>query len=54
MTVKYEVTDEKTCKTVIEAWTKHCFTDKNLKPINMKKHSSEINNIFEKLLKEGE
>lgn len=54
MTVNYEVTEKKTGKTVIEAWTKHCFTDKNLKPINMKKHSSEINNIFEKLLIEGE
>ena len=36
MTVSYEVTEEKTGKTVIEAWTKHCFTDINLKPINIK------------------
>ena len=53
MTVSYEVTEEKNGKTVIEAWTKHCFTDRNLKPINMKKYSEEINSIFEKLLKEG-
>lgn len=54
MTVKYEVTDEKTGKTVIEAYTKHCFTDINLRPINMKKHSKEINGIFEELLNEEE
>ena len=53
MTVNYDVTEEKNGKTVIETWTKHCFTDRNLKPINMKKHSEEINSIFEKLLKEG-
>ena len=50
MTVSYNVVDEKTNKTVIEAWTKHCFTDRTLKPINMKKKNEEIYNIFEKLL----
>ena len=50
MTVSYNVIDEKTNKTVIEAWTKHCFTDRTLKPINMKKKNEEIYNIFEKLL----
>ena len=53
MTVSYEVIEEKTGKTVIEAWTKHCFTDINLKPINMKKHNKEINEVFENLLKEN-
>ena len=52
MTVNYEVTDVKTGKTVIDVWTKHCFTDMKLKPINMKKHSEEINKVFESLLKE--
>ncbi len=50
MTVTYNVIDEKTNKIVIEAYTKHCFTDRLLKPINMKKKNEEIYNIFEKLL----
>ncbi len=50
MTVTYKVTDEKTGKTVIEACTKHCFTNRELKPINMKKANKEINEIFENLL----
>lgn len=50
MTVKYSVIDKKTGNTVIEAYTKHCFTDRNLKPINMKKKNINIHNIFEKLL----
>ena len=50
MTVKYNVTEEKTGNTVIEAWTKHCFTNKELRPINMKKANKEINDMFENLL----
>ena len=50
MTVTYSVIDEKNGKTVIEAWTKHCFTNKDLKPINMKKNDKEINEVFERLL----
>lgn len=49
MTVSYEVTDSKTGNEVIKAWTKHCFTNKELKPVNMKKKSEEINKFFEKL-----
>ena len=49
MTVSYEVVDLKN-NIIIEALTKHCFTDKTLKPINMKKKNKEINQIFEKLL----
>ena len=49
MTVEYKVTDEKTGKTIIETWTKHCFTDKNLRPVNIKKKSEKVYNIFEKL-----
>lgn len=52
MTVSYNVTDEKNGKTVIEALTKHCFTNKEIKPINMKKSNEEISNIFERLLNE--
>ena len=49
MTVSYEVKEEKTGKEVIKAWTKHCFTNKELKPINIKKNNIKIHNIFEKL-----
>ena len=37
MTVGYDVKDKTTGKTVILAETKHCFTDKTLRPINLKK-----------------
>ncbi len=49
MTVCYEVTNIKTGKEVIKAWTRHCFTNKELKPINMKKNNIKIHNIFEEL-----
>ena len=49
MTVSYEVKDEKSGKEVIKAWTKHCFTNKDLRPINMKKSNMQIHNIFEEL-----
>ena len=42
MTVRYDVTDKKTGKTVMTAETKHCFTDKELKPINLKKYKPEF------------
>lgn len=38
MVVSYDVTDKKTGNTVIIAETKHCFTNTNLRPINLKKH----------------
>lgn len=50
MTIGYEVKDKKTGKIVLLAETKHCFTDKNLKPINMKKYNSEFNRKIEGLL----
>ena len=50
MTVGYEVTDKKTTKTVILAETKHCFTDKNLKPINLKKFEPKFSKKFEEIL----
>ena len=53
MTVTYNVIDKKTEKIVINAWTKHCFTDKTLRPINIKKKNEKIYTIFEKLLEEG-
>ncbi|MBR2240660.1 MAG: acyl-CoA thioesterase [Clostridia bacterium] len=50
MTVSYDVIDEKTNKIVIDAWTKHCFTNKELRPINMKKKNEYINKVFEDIL----
>ena len=49
MTIKYEVLDAKTGKEVIDAWSKHCFTSKELKPVNMKKSNSDIHRILEKV-----
>lgn len=49
MEISYEVLEEKTGKVVIEATTKHCFTDRNLRPINLKKHNQEMYEIFEKM-----
>lgn len=50
MTVSYDVIEKKTGRIVIEAWTKHCFTTRELKPINMKKKNQDINQIFVNLL----
>lgn len=50
MKVEYKVTEEKTGKTVIKAETKHCFTDTNLKPINLKKQAPEFSKKFEALI----
>ena len=47
MTMKYDVRDVKTGDVIIEAYTKHCFTNKELKPINIKKYDEEIDTKFE-------
>ena len=49
MTVEYNVTEEKKGKNVTEAWTKHCFTDNNLKPVNIKKKSEKVYKVFDEL-----
>ena len=46
MTINYDVKDKKTGRTVIIAETKHCFTNKDLKPINLKKLNPEFNKKF--------
>ena len=51
MTVKYEVIEEKTKNVVIEAYTKHCFTNSILKPINLKKYYIDYYNAFQSLMK---
>ena len=50
MTVNYNVTNKKTGDIVIDAFTKHCFTDSNLKPINLKKYAPQFHEKFLKLL----
>ena len=50
MTVGYEVEDKKTGKIILTGETKHCFTSKSLKPINLKKYNLEFSNKFQKLL----
>ena len=50
MTVSYDVRDKKTGQTVIIAETKHCFTTRDLKPINLKKVAPEFSKKFENLL----
>ncbi|MBR4172935.1 MAG: acyl-CoA thioesterase [Clostridia bacterium] len=52
ITVGYKVSDIKNGNTIIEAFTKHCFTNAKLKPINIKKHDMEIYQKFEDLLSE--
>ena len=47
MTIGYEVIEKETGKTVIIAETKHCFTDKNLKPINLKKYAPHFSEKYE-------
>ena len=47
-TVSYDVRDKSTGDTVIIAETKHCFTDKNLKPVNLKKALPEFSDKFQK------
>lgn len=48
LTISYSVIDEKTGKDVILAETKHCFTNKNLRPVNLKKAFPEYSQKFEK------
>lgn len=50
MTVGYEVKDKKTDKVVLIGETKHCFTNKELRPINLKKYNPEFSKKFEQLI----
>ncbi len=50
MMVGYEVKDKKNGKIVLLGETKHCFTNKNLKPINLKKHAPEFSKKFESMM----
>lgn len=50
MTVGYNVKDKKTGKLVLIGETKHCFTNIQLKPINLKKYNPEFSKKIEDLL----
>ncbi len=52
MTVGYEMKDKETGKVFLTGETKHCFTDNNIKPINLKKYAPEFSNKFQKLVEE--
>lgn len=53
MTVGYEVTNKENGNILLTGETKHCFTDNNLKPINLKKVNPEFNSKFESLKNEN-
>lgn len=47
MTVGYHITNQKTGALVLTGETKHCFTDMDIKPINLKKHLPKFSQKFE-------
>lgn len=49
LTVGYEVTNKENGKIVLLGETKHCFTDKNLKPLNLKKAAPDFSEKFANL-----
>ena len=50
MTIGYNVTDKKTGNLVLIGETKHCFTSRELRPVNLKKYAPEFSKKFEALL----
>ncbi len=50
MTVEYNMTDSKTGNTVLLGETRHCFTNKDLRPINLKKVNKEFSDNFANLV----
>ena len=50
MTVGYNMTDLKTGITVLVGETNHCFTNKDLRPINLKKVNKEFSDNFANLI----
>ena len=49
-TVQYKVYNKNTGELCIEGESNHCFTDSNLKPLNMKKHHPDIYENFMSLV----
>ena len=50
MTVSYDVKNVQNGEVIIEAFTKHCFTTRDLKPVNMAKKDEEIYTKFKSAL----
>ena len=46
-TVPYEIYNKETNKLCVSGESNHCFTDSNLKPLNIKKHH---NDVYEKFI----
>lgn len=49
MTVSYEIREKKTGREVARAESKHCFTTRDLRPVNMKKNDRETDAVMERL-----
>ena len=47
MTVGYEITNKENGQVVLNGETQHCFTNKELRPISLKKYNPDFNNKFE-------
>ena len=45
-TISYKVHNAKTNQTIIKAYTKHCFTNNKLFPVNMKKFDKHVDELF--------
>ena len=53
MRVKYIVTNKANGNLVMEAETKHCFTNKDLRPVNTKKVNEPVYNVFNNVVEVG-
>lgn len=53
MIVGYDVIEKNTGKIVLVGETKHCFTNKELRPINLKKYNNQFHNKFLSLLEDN-
>ena len=53
MKVKYVIKNKNTGDIVATGETKHCFTNRSLRPINLKKYAPEFSEKFEMLLEEA-
>ena len=54
MTVGYEVKDKKTGNIVLTGETKHCFTNNELRPINLKKYAPDFSQKYESIVETKE
>lgn len=54
LTMGYQVTNQKTGDIVLTGETKHCFTDKNLRPVRLQKQIPDFYEKFKKLKQEND